>query len=225
MAEICSHTITKNSAEFIESVLRQILPYTTRSIVSVDVDSKDDTKEILLRLKREFPHLEILEYKVKNYLIDLVKERNRQIGLTTEDIIWIVDDDEYYFENEICDIFNKIEKTNNDSYSVKFWFLTDKYHYNPARGKRTLRIFKNDGRKWRGEFGNEFIPTKTCEHLNNYYIHLSYVKSYSWRNEFGKKQYTKQAPIAELPKEICQKLEPFWEQRCPKQPKQFGSGN
>lgn len=215
MVKICSHTIAKNSEDFIEPVLRQILPYTTRSIVSVDVSSPDRTKEILLKLQKEYPHLEIWDYKVENPFTDLVKERNRQLKSTKEEIIWIVDDDEYYQKKEIEDILDKINSTEADACSVKFWFLTDLKHHNPARGKRTIRFYRNlTGREWEKEFGKEFIPVVDVRHLDNSYVHLSYLKKKSWRNDFGQKyKYNIQTPICEMPKEItkelCQKLEHF----------------
>ncbi len=242
MATICSHTIAKNSEDFIEPVLRQILPYVDKAIVSVDFSSTDRTVEIVTKLARENKKILFLcqsngSVPIKSVSSDkLTSERNYQIEATNYDnlspklrekydYIWIVDDDEYYFKDEIEDILSKID--DNDSYSVKFWFLTDRDHYNPARGKRTIRFYKNiTGLKWKEKFGNEFIPVETTRHLSNSYIHLSYLKKDSWRKEFGKNYaYTKQFPIQKLPDKICQKLEPFWEGRCPKQQKPYGSGN
>lgn len=224
MVKICSHTIAKNSESFVKPVLEQILPYVDRAIISVDLTSTDKTVEIVTELTRKYKKIDFWrqgnpgEYPPNAIPIErLTKERNEQIKSSKEDYIWIVDDDEYYTDDQIKDILEKVEKTKAESYSVKFWFLTDKYNYNPARGKRTLRIFKNNGINWQGKFGNEFLPVKNTEHLNNYYFHLSYLKSRSWRNDFNIKKYTKQAPIAELPKNICQKLERFWEENYLKQ--------
>ena len=100
-----------------------------------------------------------------------------------------MDDDEFYPTKEITDILDKVDKTDADACSVKFWFLTDKTHYSPGLGKRTVRFYRNNSIKWTEEFTKEYIPIKKVESLGNYYINLSYLKKYTWRNEFGGEKF------------------------------------
>lgn len=210
MVEICSHTIAKNSEDFIIPCLKQILPYVNTALVSIDNNSTDRTLELVRELAEKELKIRILGYESNDPYKDLVRERNRQISMTEEEWIWIVDDDEYYLDSQLKQIIPRIG--GYDAYSLKFWFLTDKEHYNHFRGRRTIRFYRNKPNlRWIGEFGNEHIPVKPVWHLNNSYLHLSYLKKYSWRNDFGQQyKYSQQELKEKLPINI---LEELWQKQ------------
>lgn len=189
MVKICSHTIAKNSEDFIIRCLTQILPFVDKALVSIDNASTDSTFQLVSELSKENKKVEILRYNADNPFVDLVKERNRQIELTSEDWFWIIDDDEYYLTEEAERIIRRINN-DFDAYSVKFWYLADSENYYPRRGKRTIRFYKKKEKmKWEDIFSKEKILVDSCNNLENSYIHLSYLKKYSWRESFAEEKF------------------------------------
>ena len=192
---ICSHTIVRNGADFVEPCLRQILPYVDRALVSVDLSSKDETIDILKRLEKEYKNLE-LSYFLSDNLKGLTEERNRQLEKTTEDWFWIVDGDEYYLKEDIEKILSDLDKK-YICYEFSFWFpvsLTE-HHYNYSR-TFAPRIFRKEPEmKWKRAFPKETlhnkglrIYSKTSPEIKRHnvrYIHFSHLKNWSWRKEYG----------------------------------------
>ena len=201
--EITTHTICKNSADFIEPVLKQVIPYIKKAIVSVDIASSDGTIEILNRLAKENQKIELNYYSVKNPFKDLVVQRNEQIKKTETEWIWILDDDDLYSEKQIKNIFKILEKGKADAYLLPCWFVVDKEHYYPPKGAWAERFFRNvPNLKWEGEFLYETIKKAKIKIKTAYFIHLSYLKTHSWRKEWNILEYPQYQHIEELPKNI-----------------------
>ena len=57
---ICSHTIVKNGQPFIDLVLNQVLPFVDRAIVTVSVKSTDGTKELLEKMAKDNPKINLI---------------------------------------------------------------------------------------------------------------------------------------------------------------------
>ncbi|HEC64669.1 MAG TPA: glycosyltransferase [bacterium] len=195
MVKICSHTIVKNGADFIEPCLRQILPHVNRALVSIDDRSSDGTVEIIKKLEKEYDNLDVDYFTVKDSK-DLVEARNRQIERTTEDYFWVVDDDEYWLEEDIKRLFKHFEKYDDLAFRVTFWFpINDKQCWLlETRHSQIERVFKNvPGMVWYKTFpaerihykGTHLIRTHKRDRLlkDIFYIHFSYLKDHGWRNE------------------------------------------
>jgi len=233
MPSICSNTLLKNSADFIEPCLNSILPYVDRAIVSVDKASADGTIEIMKRMANENPKIDLDFYEIEDPNIDLPRQRDFQLQKTTEDWIWIVDDDEFYLPEHaqrLKDLMDKDDKY--DAYAMRAWFVIDEKHYHPYRGlHRMERIFRNKPTlNWKGIWSKEaihdgdywvslnnkgnYIQDTICQFGSDIqYIHLSFLKKYTWRTAFGKKKFhyptiSKEAIInyPVFPKEIQQIL-------------------
>ena len=201
--EITTNTICKNSADFIESILRQTLPHITKAIISADRASTDGTIEILERLKKENPKIELDYYTVSDPFKDLVVQRNKQIQKTKTEWIWILDDDELYPEEQIKKIFKVLENGKANAYLLPFYFVVDKEHYYSGKGSKAERFFRNvPGLKWENDFLYETIKTEKTRIDDVYFIHLSYLKTNSWRKEWNMLQYPQYQHIEGLPQSV-----------------------
>lgn len=209
MATIASHTIVKNGAEYIEPVLRRVLPLVNRGLVYLDVKSTDGTKDILERLQKEYDNLAVVPYSIKEPFKELVGVRNLMIKETWEDWIWIVDDDEYY---PLKDAEKALASLGNEKvYAISYWFVIDNENYHPFRSKVFApRFFRNDGRKWQGVWGKDKLQTdhdKIIKIRGAKYIHFSYTKKSSWRKDFAPKRvYSEYNEGLPLPIEICTEI-------------------
>lgn len=201
--EITTNTLCKNSADFVEVCLKQVLPFITKAIVSADKSSTDGTPEILERLKGENPKIELDYYTISEPFKDLVAERNKQLQKTKTEWIWILDDDELYLEEQIKNIFKVLEEGRADAYLIPCWFPVDKEHYYPSKGAWAERFFRNiPNIKWEGEFLHETIKIPKTRIKTASYIHLSYLKANSWRKEWNILPYPRFENLKELPKDI-----------------------
>ncbi len=205
MFSITTNTICKNSADFIEPVLKQVLPYVDRAIVSVDKVSTDGTIKILERMAKENPKIDLDYYEVKNPAYDLVAQKNKQIQKSKTEWIWTVDDDDFYPKKQVKNIVKFLGKAREDAYLIKCWFIVDKEHYYPPKGNWNERFYRNvPGLKWENNFLHETIkkPKARIKTRIAYFIHLSYLKTHSWRKEWNKHQYPQYQHIEELPIDI-----------------------
>lgn len=222
-----THTICKNSEEFIEVCLKQVLPFVDVARVYCDVASDDGTKEILERMSKENEKIKLKYYEVENPLEDLVKARNMGLKEATCDWIWILDDDEYYPTSAIEKIVKYLEITKADVAALPYCFVISGEQYVPRRSKKaTDRFYRNKpGLEWKGNFMYETMHDKQGRLGIQYdeasgrqfilpcqYFHLSYFKKYSWRNIIAKSRSRypnyKNHPqfLRRLPQEIIDEL-------------------
>ncbi len=212
MFSITTNTICKNSADFIEPVLKQVLPYVEKAIVSVDRASTDGKIGILERMAKEYHKIDLDYYEVKNPLKDLVEQKNRQIQKSKSEWIWTLDDDDFYPIEQVKNIIKFLEGAKADAYLIKCWFPVDKEHYYPPKGNWNERFFRNvPGLEWENNFLHETInkPKMRIETKIAYFIHLSYLKTRSWRREWNKKLYPRYKHVKGLPdyiKDILKKI-------------------
>lgn len=205
MSSICSNTLLKNSADFVEPCLKSVLPYVDRAIVSVDRTSTDGTIEIMERMAKENPKIDLDFYEISEPNTDLPKQRERQLKKTTEDWVWIVDDDEYYLPSDAVKLKELADTdTEHSAFALRAWFAIDEKHYHPYRGQHKMeRIFRNKpSLHWTGLWSKEAIYDGTLW-LSHYlpeakvlqihdqvrYLHFSYLKNYTWRTAFGAKKF------------------------------------
>ena len=125
-----------------------------------------------------------------NSLIDEDQSRNNALNLLKQnnDIIWIVDGDEFYTENQIINIINFIESTpDTDWYSINFknYTFTTEYFTNsfcPPRIFRTDRYGGIDKFYFDNHItymdGSDFIIRPSLSIPRN----IAWVKHYCWLN-------------------------------------------
>lgn len=195
------HTICKNSADFLELCLKQVIPYVDIVRLYCDKDSEDGTDKIAKRLSEKNENIKLTFYEVKDPIKDLVAVRNKMLDESIADWIWILDDDEFYTNSQIEEIKEELARSEYNAYALPFWFILDKNHYHPQRSKSFAeRFFRNkDTLEWKGNFSREAIHDengwmdskrrKDIVRIPEMYIHLSYLKKYSWRDKFGKKKF------------------------------------
>lgn len=140
---ICSHTIVKNGQPFIDLVLKQVLPFVDRSIVTVSVKSKDGTKELLEKMAKENTKINLIYEDV--YLPEyLTYERQVQVGRTTEDWILFLDDDDYWPTKSLEDLTQQLTMVKD----------IDGLAFNPVQ----LVDFNNDDESWRYKWFTKVFP-------------------------------------------------------------------
>lgn len=140
---ICSHTIVKNGQPFIDLVLKQVLPFVDRSIVTVSVKSKDGTKELLEKMAEENPKINII-YENVYRIGDLTYERQLQVGRTTEDWILFLDDDDYWPTKSLEDLVQYLDMVKD----------IDGLAFNPIQ----LVDFTSDDESWRYKWFTKVFP-------------------------------------------------------------------
>jgi len=143
---ICSHTIVKNGQPFIDLVLNQVLPFVDRAIVTVSVKSTDGTKELLEKMAKDNPKINLIYEDV--YKPDyLTYERQLQVGRTTEDWILFLDDDDYWPTKSLDEVFDYINTVADSN-------VTDGLAFNPIQ----MVDFENEDESWRYKWFTKVFP-------------------------------------------------------------------
>lgn len=193
MVEVATNTIVKNGADFIGPCLEAVLPHVTRSYVALDVASSDGTSAVLFRLAQKYRNLHVMHYEIRgNPLEDLTMVRNALLQCTPEQWVWVVDDDEFYPDNEIRAILDELSREEAHIYAFPFWLLYDRERYHTMRSRQYApRIFRNvSTMEWKGAFGKEMLVyngfTPVLKPMPNRYIHFSFIKKNSWRKDFNR---------------------------------------
>lgn len=192
---ICSHTIVKNGQPFIDLVLNQVLPFVDRSIVTVSVKSSDGTKQLLEKMAKENPKINLIYEDVykQEYL---TYERQLQVGRTTEDWILFLDDDDYWPTSSLEKIIDKINKNDDvDGYAFRPFQMVDfKGHDDCWKYKWFTKVFPNvRGLHYRYPWPKDaiYIDNRWCYWRKNLrverfedvpYFHLANLKNESFRD-------------------------------------------
>ncbi|MBR5545239.1 MAG: glycosyltransferase [Clostridia bacterium] len=104
-----------NVAPYIEECIKSIVTQKTEGIsydvVCVDDGSKDDSVEILKRLQQKYDFIKIF-FNDGNKGVSYT--RNRLIELATGKYIWFIDPDDMLYPNVVANMFNEIEKHNEN---------------------------------------------------------------------------------------------------------------
>ena len=200
MADISSHTIVKNGADFIESCLRQVLPFMKTSYVSVDTCSSDGTVTILQRLEQEYINLK-LDYFTpgEDWQHDTTDAFNRQLSKIQSTWILAMDDDEYWATLELKKLMRLLDeaKQEDNGYAFHGYYLIDKEHIYTAKNWDGFsdRVFRNKPNlQWKycfppikiydGKNPLYWRRNKTVKQVENIeFIHFSLLKKSSWRKD------------------------------------------
>lgn len=210
------HTLVRNAEQFIRQVLEQVLPYVDMVRVSIDENTDDNTLSILANIKTD--KIKVQTHKNNIPHIDLVNARNSLMEQVTCDWIWIIDDDEYYPTDVIERILPNLD---GDACGIKFWLPITKETYLPYKSNRIMsRFYRNTGKlKWINNFGHECIPIdeNKVKNFEERYIHLSVLKKWSWRKDFGKKYKYRitEGEYPKLPQDIINLIKNIYEEKMP----------
>ena len=193
---ICSHTLVKDGMPFIDLVLNQVLPFVNRSLVTVSKKSTDGTKELLEKMARENPKIELIYEDV--YKPDyLTYERQLQVGRTTEDWILFLDDDDYWPAKSLQDLTSYLTMVKDiDGLAFNPFQMVD-YENNDEswRMKWFTKVFPNvRGLHYRFPWPKDaiYIDNRWCYWRKNprvlrcpyiKYMHLVNLKGHSFRDE------------------------------------------
>lgn len=194
--------MVRDEAQFIESVIRQVVPYVNRILIAVDKRSVDNTEQICERLAAEFPNIFVELFDVSDHwAYDLPDVLNGLLKKTTEKWIWVLDGDEFYPTEDINRLVTQLSKDvpGEDAYAFQFWYLIDRHHVFSGKQYAGLleRVFRNSPTlHWVGQFPGTHIfdgPThmwfrrtlrvKKLPEVN--YVHFSLLKKRSWRKDAG----------------------------------------
>lgn len=192
-----SHTLVKNGMPFIDLVLRQVLPYMHRCLITISEKSTDSTLQVLRRLEKEHPHKIKISFESVSSPGLLTKERQKQLDQTVEDWVLFLDDDDYWPTDQIKEMIKIIEKEgdNVEGFVSRPYQVIDQHHYDGSwKLKWYLKWFRNQpGLNYRHRWPQDLLylnDTKLYWRFNKRlprtpprFYHLSYVKGHSFRDE------------------------------------------
>lgn len=190
--KIVSHTICKNSQPFIGAVLKAALPIVDRMIITISKKSNDGTREVIESLQS--PKIDLYEENVSD-MGDLTLERQKQVDMTKEDIIWFLDDDDYWEDLEVRNCINYLVTNDIDAIGVNPYQVLDAEHHDArwVNKKYFTKFFKNKDINYRKPWprdliykGDILLYHKTNPRVPRVpykFWHLAAVKQYSFRKK------------------------------------------
>ena len=207
-----SHTLVRQGMPFIDLVLRQVIPFANRCLVTISEKSTDGTLQILRKLEKEFPDKIKIDFENVQSAGELTNERQKQVEKTYEDFILFLDDDDYWPTESLEKMIELIEKDNDvDGYSINPYQVIDQRHYDGGWWNKWFsKWFKNQsGINYRGKWPRDMIwlndtmlywKTNPCipkvSQFFDYdyprFFHLSYIKGHSFRSEDWAKKFAHQ---------------------------------
>lgn len=189
--KIVSNTICKNSQPFICIVLKAALPIVDRMIITISKKSSDGTRGVIEALGS--PKIELYEEEVTD-LGQLTLERQKQVNMTDKgDIIWFLDDDDFWEENQAKSCIQYLKESDLDAVSVNPYQVLDKEHEDARwiNKKYFTKFFKNVDINYRNPWPRDLIykGDELLYHKSNprnqtvpyKFWHLAAVKNYSFR--------------------------------------------
>ena len=221
MFDITVNTLTRGG-EFLYQSVASVALYVPQYILGVDSRIEQKYKIVVNQLKNDLPHIEVLEYQIKDPLKDLVLARNDMLQRSKQQYVWIVDDDEIYPKDQVEMLMPYI--SNDVGYAVQCWAMWDKETAHKSTSKLWIdRIFKNPKNlKWWGNFGKERLYNDEniwmCSKRNFNikkvpikYLHFTHVKKPTWRVELNKYRRADGRKLTKLPENIKEEIKKIYE--------------
>lgn len=200
---ITSHTIVKNGMPFVPLVIKQVLPYMDRVLITISEKSNDGTKETLLELAEKNPKIEIDYENVAQYG-ELTQVRQRQTDKTKEDWILFLDDDDYWPKEDLEGCLKLLDDS-IDGLAVMPYQLVDEEHYDLTwmvnNGRCFTKFFRNKDINYRGAWPKDLIfmgdkplfwkkNKERVKRIEQYkFFHLAGLKPNSFRDTLTEFQY------------------------------------
>lgn len=241
MLKVCSHTLVRQGMPFIDLVLRQVIPFMNRCLVTISEKSTDGTLDVLMALEKEFPDKIKIDFENVQTPGELTNERQKQVGKTYEDWILFLDDDDYWPTESLEKMIELIEKNHDvDGFSINPYQVIDQRHYDGSWWNKWFsKWFKNQkGINYRGKWPQDMIylndqilywkVNPRIPKVDQFYtdfsyprfFHLSYIKGHSFRSEdwAGKFAHKIGTPIV-FPKEEMKHIWKIYEELTRRTPR------
>jgi glycosyltransferase involved in cell wall biosynthesis len=196
---------------FIGMVIKQVIPYVDRCLITMSLKADKDTFHRVIRLAEEYPGKVQVDYENVSKPGELTGIRQRQLDRTIEDWVLFLDDDDYWPDSSIKKIKELIELNEDvDAYSFNpLQVINHKHHDISWKNKWFTKLFKNQPgvhyeNPWPRDLiykGNEMLYWKKNDKVINKdipFYHLSYVKDSSFRNEDWAKEFKNQPGVEGL---------------------------
>jgi len=205
--KFCTHTIVKNGMPFIGLVLRQVIPFAHRCLITISTNSTDGTLEVLQNLQKEYPDKVVIDYESVQTVSMLTLERQKQVEKTTEDWILFLDDDDFWPYEALQSVLRALNDK-VDALTVHPYQLLNKHEYDGNWNEKwfTKWIRKQSGLHYAKPWPRDliFVNDRMLYWKKNplvvkhpaRYFHLSYLKDGSFRNEAWANKYKFTPPYA-----------------------------
>lgn len=197
-----THTLVRNGQPFIGLILRQVIPFAEKCLITVHWRSNDGTIAVLNRLQEEFPDKIVLNFESSTNPAELTKERQKQLDATPEGK-WILftDDDDYWPEESLQEFEKLIASDSVHAYAFNPYQIIDRQHFDDSwRNKWFTKLFRKQAdthyeKPWPRDLifnGKEELywrKNPKVVKVTPKYFHLSNIKHYSFRNQPGFEKY------------------------------------
>ena len=141
----------------LDSVFNQDIPYSDYEVILVNDGSTDNSEEIILKYKKQFPNLKY--YKQKNS--GPSKARNKGLDHATGEYIWFVDADDWIASNSLNRLLKYISKHKLDFCQITSCDIIN----NNTHTKLLNRILFEKVVDALSLIKDYKIPTAACDHL------------------------------------------------------------
>jgi glycosyltransferase involved in cell wall biosynthesis len=227
MTSFYSHTLARNDQPFGEIVLRQVIPFMEKMLITISDKSNDGTLQVIRKLEKEFPNKIYLDFENVSSPGELTKERQKQVNRTPEGV-WILflDMDDYWCEDKLKQMVELCARENDsvDAYSVDPYQVIDSHFHDGSWHNRSFtKWFRNKDINYRHPWprdmiykGNEMLYWKTNPRVprlpEKMFFHLSNIKGHSFRTEDWAKQFApKVGSLVGYPPEVQKQVWQIYE--------------
>ena len=180
---------------FIGKVLEQVAPYMEKMIVTISAKSNDGTLKELQRVWDEYPDKMTVDFESVPNVADLTEIRNKQLENTETEWTLILDDDDWWPQEELEKCLRELKDPHVLAYSVSPFQLIDSWHYDAAWFNKSFSKFLRTKEvrfinPWpqdlpadkEGKFLDKKVDVRN-KVLPHKYFHLSRIKDASFRKE------------------------------------------
>jgi len=128
---ITVHSIVRDEEQFVWYSLMSVAPFVEQTIVFLDMNSTDKTHEILWRVRKQIPSVEIHTRTPEKDYKNFGLLRDEQIRMTKTPFFLVVDGDEVYTRAGIEGLINwarNFPPHKNILNTRIYWFASDRFH-------------------------------------------------------------------------------------------------
>lgn len=195
MVKFTAHCLVKNEDLWIWYALQSIINY-AEEIIVYDTGSTDRTVEIIKTVNSPKIKLSLLGEQSRESLVEL---RNQQISKTQTPWFLILDGDEVWPEDQLCQVLTEAQEAPSDIKAIVSRTkicLGDVYHYLPdsggqykiagLKGNFNIRLIrKSENLRVEGEYpleaycdekGQIAMQSKNLKFSSAWYLHTSFLK-------------------------------------------------
>lgn len=196
----CSHTLVRQGMPFIEPVLRQVIPFADRCLITVSKKSTDGTLEVVEKLVNEFPTKVYMFKEDVNKPKELTHERQKLLDRTTEDWILFLDSDDLWPTESIKKVLKYLGE-NVDAFAFNpYQVINEKVYDASWKNKHFTKWFRNQsGLHYEKPWPRDLIfvddrmlywkKNKRVKRLPIRYFHLANLMKWRFRDEKWAKKY------------------------------------